>query len=143
MNVRDCMSSDVRTIAPDSTIREAARLMKALDAGAIPVGENDRLVGMITDRDIAIRCIAEGVGPDAKVRDAMTSSDLQFIFEDDDLQEASARMSEHKVRRLPVLNREKRLVGIISLGDISLGDTSVSAAALCQVSEPGGPHTQH
>lgn len=143
MNVRDCMSSDVRTIAPDATIQDAARLMKTLDAGAIPVGENDRLVGMITDRDIAIRCIADGKGPNATVRDAMTTTDLQFIFEDDDLQEASARMSDHKVRRLPVLNREKRLVGIISLGDISHSDVSVSGAALCQVSEPGGPHTQH
>jgi CBS domain-containing protein len=143
MNVRDCMSSDVRTIAPDATVQDAARLMKALDAGAIPVGENDRLVGMITDRDIAIRCIADGKGPSTTVREAMTTADLQFIFEDDDLQEASARMSDHKVRRLPVLNREKRLVGIISLGDISLGDVSVSGAALCHVSEPGGPHTQH
>lgn len=142
MNVRDCMSTQVRTTTPEATLREAARIMKETDAGAVPVGENDRLVGMITDRDIAIRAVAEGRSFDTKVREVM-SQGVEYVFDDEDLDEASMKMSDLKVRRLPVVNREKRLVGILSLGDISKSnDPSQAETALSGVSQPGGPHIQ-
>ena len=144
MHVNSCMSKDVRITSPAQPIREAARLMKEIDAGFLPVGENDRLIGMITDRDIAVRAVAEGKGPDTPVRDAMTS-EVHYCFEDDDIETAAAQMSELQVRRLPVLNNDKRLVGIISLSDIShVGDVNaeLSAATLSSVTTPGGEHVQ-
>lgn len=143
MNVEACMSSDVRITSPGETIREAARTMKEIDAGFLPVGENDRLVGMITDRDIAVRGVAEGKAPDTPVRDIMTA-DIHYVFSDDSVEDAASRMGELQVRRLPVLNRDKRLVGIISIGDVSKSDgaTDDSGAALRQIAEPGGRHTQ-
>lgn len=140
MNVRDCMSPQVRITSPQDTIQDAARLMKEADTGAIPVGENDRLVGMITDRDIAVRAIADGHSFETPVGDVMTH-EIEYVFEDEDLRQASDKMGKLKVRRLPVLNRDKRLVGIISLGDMSKSDdASHGAAALSGVSKPGGPH---
>jgi CBS domain-containing protein len=136
------MSADVRITSPQASIRDAARIMKEVDAGVVPVGENDRLVGMITDRDIAVRAVAEGRSCDTPVREVMTR-EIQYVFEDDDLDDASAKMSELKVRRLPVLSRAKRLVGIISLGDIAKNHPSYGEAALRGVSQPGGPHVQH
>jgi CBS domain-containing protein len=143
MNVEACMSSDVRITSPGETIREAARTMMDIDAGFLPVGENDRLVGMITDRDIAVRGVAEGRAPDTPVRDIMTA-DIHYVFSDDSVEDAASRMGELQVRRLPVLNRDKRLVGIISIGDVSKSDgaTDDSGAALRQIAEPGGRHTQ-
>jgi len=142
MHVRDCMSHDVRITSPQATIRDAARLMKDVDTGALPVGDNDRLVGMITDRDIALRAVAEGKNVDTPVRDVMTP-DIEYVFDDDDIDDATSKMSRSKVRRLPVLSREKRLVGILSLGDISQGgEASQGARALSGVSKPGGPHAQ-
>jgi len=144
MNVETCMTKAVRIAAPAQSIRDAARMMKEIDAGFLPVGENDRLVGMITDRDIAVRAVAEGKGPDTPVRDVMTEEVL-YCFEDEDLDAVSTEMGNLQVRRLPVLNREKRLVGIISLGDISQAgddDGARSAAALSGVSTPGGQHQQ-
>ena len=140
MNVKDCMSADVRMTSPQQTIREVARMMKEADAGAIPVGENDRLVGMITDRDIAIRAVAEGKGSDTLVREVMTG-EVNYCFDDEDPDSVALKMGDMKVRRLPVLNRDKRLVGMVSLGDIAQ-DGSRGAAALSGVSQPGGPHTQ-
>src|SRR5262249_22405860 len=99
MQVREAMSDDVRITNPNQTIREAATLMAKIDAGSLPVGENDRLVGMITDRDIAVRAIAMGKGPDTPVRDVM-SQDVKYCFEDDDLGEVAQNMSDIKVRRL-------------------------------------------
>jgi CBS domain-containing protein len=143
MNVSECMSRDVRICAPDHTVREAARAMKEIDAGALPVGENDRLVGMITDRDIVVRAIAEDKGCDTPVREAMTK-EIHYVFEDERLEDAQAKMSELKVRRLPVLNRDKRLVGIVSLGDIwTSREAQQGSEALSRVAQHGGPHTQH
>ncbi|MBV9511052.1 MAG: CBS domain-containing protein [Caulobacteraceae bacterium] len=140
MNVRDCMSHDVRLTSPQASIRDAACIMKSCEAGAIPVGENDRLVGIITDRDIALRAVAEGKTFDTPVGEIMSKT-IEYVFDDEDLDDASLKMSELKVRRLPVLNRQKRLVGILSLGDIAKGDDSArSHAALSGVSQPGGPH---
>jgi len=143
MNVRDCMSRQVRLASPDDTIQTAAQMMRDTDTGALPVGENDRLVGMITDRDIALRAIAEGHGALTPVREVMTGG-IECVFEDDDLRAAADKMGDRKVRRLAVLSRDKRLVGILSLGDIATHDSGRHGAeALSGISEPGGPHTHH
>jgi CBS domain-containing protein len=142
MQVREAMSDDVRIASPNQTIREAATLMAKIDAGILPVGDNDRLVGMISDRDIAVRAIALGKGPDTPVRDVM-SEDVKYCFEDDDVDDVAQNMSDIKVRRLPVLNKSKRLVGIVSLGDLALTDGPANAGeALCSISKPGGAHSQ-
>ena len=135
MQVSEAMTSEVKIADPNQTIRDAARLMAQIDAGVLPVGENDRLVGMITDRDIAIRAIAAGKGPQTPIRDIM-SKEVMYCFEDDDLDDIVQNMADIKVRRLPVLDREKRMVGILSLGDIALTDGAGSAgSALCGISE--------
>jgi CBS domain-containing protein len=142
MRVSNCMTKDVKIADPEQTLREAALSMGRLDAGVLPVGENDRLVGVITDRDIAIRGVAEGKGPEAKIRDVM-SSDVRYCFDDDDVDDVLHTMSSLKVRRLPVLNRDKRLVGIISLGDIAThGAMADAGEALSGISQPGGEHSQ-
>ena len=142
MQIREAMSNDVQMVNPDQPIREAARIMAAIDAGAIPVAENDRLVGMITDRDIAIRAVAAGLSPDTPVRKVMTE-EVKYCFEDEDVDTVSDNMSDMQLRRLPVLNADKRLVGIVSLGDIALVDGPGHAGpALCGISEPGGLHSQ-
>jgi CBS domain-containing protein len=115
------MTPDVEVIRPDDTLRTAAKMMADYDVGALPVGENDRLVGMITDRDITVRGVAEGRDPDkAAVREAMSGRVL-YCFEDEAVGEVAHKMGDWQVRRLPVLNRDKRLVGIISLGDLAIG----------------------
>src|SRR3954467_7081078 len=142
MKVGEVMTRQVAIAAPDDTLQEAAGRMAELDTGVLPVGEGDRLVGMLTDRDIAIRAVAQGKGPDAKVRDAMTA-DVKYCFDDEDLDDAVRSMGEQKVRRLPVMSRDKRLVGIVSLGDVAVyADAKQTDAAVSAVSEPGGPHTQ-
>ena len=142
MKVSEAMTRDVRVASPDETIRQAAKTMASLDAGVLPVGENDHLIGMITDRDIAIRGIAQGKGPKAKVRDVMTE-DVKYCFDDQEVEEVMRNMADIQVRRLPVLNRDKRLVGILSLGDIAISPDSKDAGeALRGISRPGGEHTQ-
>ena len=143
MKVSEAMTRDVRIANPGETIRQAARTMAEIDAGVLPVQENDRLVGMITDRDIAVRAVAAGKAPDTPIRDVM-SSDLCYCFDDQEIADVAANMADIKVRRLPVVDREKRLVGILSLGDIAQADDQERPAveALCGVTEPGGQHTQ-
>ena len=126
MNVSEVMSSDVRIASPDDTLQHAAQLMYDIDAGVLPVGEGDRLVGMVTDRDIAVRAVAEGRIPaTCKVREIM-SSDIKYVFDDESIEDAARSMGELQVRRLPVLNRAKRLVGIVSLGDVALRKKKVA-----------------
>jgi CBS domain-containing protein len=142
MKIRDCMSSDVHVASPGDSIQNAAAMMAEIDAGAIPVGENDRLVGMITDRDIAIRAVATGRGPDARVSDVM-SHDVKYCYEDEDSEHVLANMGDIQVRRLPVLSRDKRLVGIVSLGDLAMtGARAKTGQALGDISRPGGSHNQ-
>ena len=142
MKVAEVMTRQVEVASPEDTLRQAAGRMAELDTGALPVGEGDRLVGMLTDRDIAVRAVAQGRGPETKVREAMTP-EVRYCFEDEDLEDAVRSMGENKVRRLPVMSREKRLVGIVSFGDVALyGDSGQTDAAAAAVSEPGGPHTQ-
>src|SRR6266550_6783981 len=118
MKISKIMHRDVTIISPDQTLRDAAMAMKKLDVGVLPVGEHDKLVGMITDRDVAIGGVAGGKGPDAKVHDVM-SHEVKYCFEDEDVEHVAENMAELQVRRLPVLNRDKRLVGIVSLGDVA------------------------
>jgi CBS domain-containing protein len=143
MQVSQAMSKDVRIASPNQSICDAAKMMAKIDAGALPVGENDRLVGMITDRDIAVRAVALGKGPDTPVREIM-SKDVKYCFADEELEDVCQNMADIKVRRLPVLDRDKRLVGIVSLGDLALRDDDAAHAgdALCGISEPGGEHSQ-
>jgi CBS domain-containing protein len=142
MKVSEAMTRDVRVASPDQSIREAARTMAEIDTGVLPVGESDRLVGMITDRDIAIRAVAEGKGPDTPVREVMTQ-DVKYCFEDEDTDHVARNMADQQVRRLPVVNRDKRLVGILSLGDLAVMQGAGPAGeALTGVSQPGGEHSQ-
>ncbi len=143
MKVREAMTREVRLARPEQTIQEAAKQMAELDIGALPVEENDRLVGMITDRDIAVRAVAQGRGPDCRVRDVM-STEIKYCFEDQTVDDVTQNMGDLRVRRLPVVNRDKRLVGILSLGDIALEDGAQDEAgeALTQISRPGGSHSQ-
>ena len=136
MKVRDAMTSEVQLCTPEDTLKDAAEAMMALDVGLLPVTDNDRLVGMISDRDIATRGIAMGLGPDSLVRDVMTQN-VKYCFEDQDVEEVSQNMGADQIRRLPVLNRDKRLVGIIALGDIARANSGAAAAhALQQISQP-------
>ncbi|HHY49903.1 MAG TPA: CBS domain-containing protein [Alphaproteobacteria bacterium] len=141
MRVSEIMSRDVRIADPEMSIREVASTMEQIDAGFMPVGENDRLVGTITDRDIAIRAVGHGLGPETKVREIMTH-DVKYCFEDDNLSDVAQNMAEIQVRRLPVVNRDKRLVGVISLGDIAIDDDNDDDAeiALSGISEPARMH---
>ena len=142
MRVAEVMTRDVRLIEPTQTIREAAQMMAEMDAGIMPVREGDRLVGMITDRDIAVRAVAQGRGPDTLVREVMTD-EVKYCYEDDDTAAVERNMAEIQVRRLPVLTREKRLVGIISLGDLAMSDKAAKVgAAVAGISQPGGQHSQ-
>ena len=142
MKVCDAMSRDVQVTSPTQSIRNAARIMAKIDVGVLPVGENDRLIGMITDRDIAVRAVAEGKAASTKVRDIM-SEEVLYCFEDQDLEEVARNMSIMKIRRLPVVNRDKRLVGILSFGDLARNeDPTTAGQAISQISEPGGDHSQ-
>jgi CBS domain-containing protein len=134
MHVREVMTPDVVIASPEDTLQRAAEMMIDIDAGVLPVGENDRLVGILTDRDITVRAVAAGKEPtECKVREVM-SQDIKYVYEDESLEDAARNMSQLQVRRLPVLNREKRLVGIVSLGDLALKDKSDAADALKGVS---------
>ena len=121
MKISDVMTPDVEAVDPDDTLRTAAKLMADLDSSQLPVGENNLLIGAITDHDITVRAVVEGRDPEkTTVRQAM-SPDVLYCFEDEDVAEVSQKMGEWWVRRLPVVNQDKRLVGIVSLGDIAVG----------------------
>ena len=135
--LEDLMSRDVKVMSPDMSIREAAKQMRDGDFGMLPVGENDRMIGTISDRDIAIRAVAEGKGADTKVRDVM-SDGVAWAYEDNSVEEAVKIMSERQVRRLPVVDRDKRLVGIVALGDFAVQSSEIrpAAQALSEISKP-------
>jgi CBS domain-containing protein len=139
MLVREVMTRGVEVIDPGDTLQEAARLMRDLGVGSLPVYD-DRLVGMLTDRDITVRATAEGSDPlYERVHDAMTAG-VVFCYEDQDVREAARLMKENRVRRLPVLGRDERLVGIVSLGDLAsdAANEHLADQVLKQVSEPAG-----
>jgi len=142
MKISDVMTREVTTVRADQTAQEAASFMMQGDAGSIPVTDGDRLVGMITDRDIAVRGVAKGHGPDTPVRELM-SEGVVCARSDDDVEDVASRMSEAQVRRLPVIDESENLVGIVSLGDLSREAGSAAAnEALEGVSQPGGQHQQ-
>jgi CBS domain-containing protein len=140
MKVKEVMTRGVEVIHPEATVKEAAEKMKKLDVGPLPVCDNDRLLGMLTDRDVTLRATAEGRDPaQLKVSDVMTPG-VEYCFEDDDVREAAKHMETKQIRRLPVLNRDKRLVGIVSLGDMAVdGDEKLAGKALKGISEPAEP----
>src|SRR4030095_12192907 len=141
--VRDAMSRDVQVAMPEESIQNAARLMAELDAGVLPVGENDKLIGVITDRDIAVRAVALGKPPSTHVREVM-SQEVLYCYDDQDLPAVAKNMAEQQVRRLPVVNRDKRLVGIISLADIAHHENArIPGEAVSKITQPGGAHSQH
>jgi CBS domain-containing protein len=142
MKVSEVMTRDIQTVRPDQSAREAAGFMLQADAGAIPVTDGDRLMGMITDRDIAVRGVAHGHGPDTPVRELMTN-DVIAARMDDDTDDVAVRMSEAQVRRLPVIDEQDKLCGIVSLADLTQkADDSAAEQALEGISEPGGQHQQ-
>jgi CBS domain-containing protein len=137
MQLREIMVPDPVVLAPDASLREAAAKMRDIDSGVMPIGENDRLVGMLTDRDITIRATAEGKDPErTPVREVM-SGEVVYCFEDEDIEAAARKMEEHQIRRLIVLDRDKRLVGIASLGDLAVHapDNRLAGEAIEAVSE--------
>lgn len=138
MNVKECMSADVEIVAPDTSIIEVARKMKEGDFGAVPVCDGQKLLGMITDRDITVRAVAEGRDVNqVAVKDVMSSDQVLYCFDDQDVEEAAEIMSRHQVRRLPVIDRNKKLVGMIALGDISQSSEDDAAEdALTEISKP-------
>jgi CBS domain-containing protein len=136
MQVQDLMTHDVTTVNPEESLKKAARLMADLDVGALPVRQDDRLVGMVTDRDLVVRGLAEDCGPESKVRQVMTP-DVKYCYADQDVDEIAANMADIQVRRLPVLDRDKRLVGILALSDIAVSDDPEPAMeALSGISRP-------
>ncbi len=142
MKIKDVMTPDVRIANPDQSIREAAMMMLDLDAGSLPVGNEERLVGMITDRDIAVRAVALGKGPDTPVSEVMTT-DVKYCFDDEDTDHVAQNMGDQQLRRLPVVDRQKKLVGIVSLGDLATRDANGDAGeALTDISRRGGSHNQ-
>lgn len=143
MKIREVMSTDVLLATPNQTISEAAKMMAEHDTGALPVRENDRLVGVITDRDIAIRAVAQKKSPDAPVREVMSSDKVLYCYEDEDVEQVAQNMAKNQVRRLPVLNRDKRLVGIVSIADLSQrAQPGTAGEAIAGISKPGGAHSQ-
>jgi CBS domain-containing protein len=143
MKVSDVMTRDVEIASPDDDLQTAAQMMRDIDTGALPVGENDRLVGMITDRDIAVRAVAEGKAPkECRVREVM-SGEVHYCFEDEEVAAVADKMAQLQVRRLPVLDRNKRLVGIASLGDLATeAKDQAPAKALHGISQPAGAQAE-
>ena len=142
MQIAEIMTRDVQLASPKQTVQEAARLMADLDVGAIPVADDDRLVGMLTDRDICVRAVAAGKNPkQCKVSEVM-SAEVKYVFEDETTEDLARNMSTLQVRRMPVLDRDKRLVGIVSLGDLANRERKAAGKAVSGVSKPGGSHNQ-
>ena len=134
--LKDLMSRDVQIISPDGTIKEAAQQMRKGNFGMMPVGENDRMIGTISDRDIAIRAVAEGKDPSTKVREVM-SEGIVWAYEEDSVDDAAKLMGDRQIRRLPIVNADKRLVGIVALGDFAVDRSDIEAAgkALSEISK--------
>jgi CBS domain-containing protein len=142
MQVKQLMTGDVRLAHPTQPISETAQVMADTDFGVLPVAEDDRLVGVITDRDIAVRAVAKHLPPDTPVSQVM-SREVLYCFEDEDAEQVARNMGQNQVRRLPVLDRNKRLVGIVSLSDLlDRVKKETAAETLADISKPGGRHSQ-
>lgn len=141
MLVKDTMSRAVKTVSPETTIKEAARIMADADLGALPVAAGDHLAGMVTDRDIVVRGVAIGKGLETTVGEVMTH-DVLYCHEDEDIGHIAANLAENQVRRLPVVDADKRLVGIVSLADIADARADEAGEALEGITRPGGARSQ-
>lgn len=142
MKVSEVMTRDVRTVRPDQTAQEAASFMLSEDTGSMPVSDGDRLLGMITDRDIAVRGVAKGHGPDTPISELMTN-DVVCARDSDNIEDVASKMSQAQVRRMPILDSSEKLCGIVSLGDLSReADPEAADEALQGVSAPGSQHNQ-
>jgi CBS domain-containing protein len=132
---KDVMTRPVDVISPEASIAEAALRMRTGDFGLLPVGENDRMIGAISDRDIVVRAVAQGKSPDTQVREVM-SEGILWAYDDDSVEDAVKIMSKHQVRRLPIINHDKRLVGIMALGDLAVNkaERQPAAKALAEIS---------
>ena len=147
MKIQEIMTKDPSFVTPDATVREAAQVMKREDVGIVPVvdGQSEkRLIGLVTDRDIAIRCIADGKDGTCRVRDVMSSDDLATCSQNDDVENVMSAMRTEKVRRIPIVDERGSLVGIVSQADVltKTRDTSRAGETIEEISEPGGPHTR-
>ncbi|MCG3117770.1 MAG: CBS domain-containing protein [Candidatus Manganitrophus sp. SA1] len=141
MQLKEIMTEEVEVVHPDASLKDSATKMKELNVGVLPVCDGERLVGTLTDRDITVRATAEGRDPtNTKVREVMTQ-EVVYAFEDQDVKEAAQLMEQKQIRRLMVLNRQKRLTGIVSLGDLAVDtkDRKLSGEVLERVSEPAKP----
>jgi CBS domain-containing protein len=134
MEIREIMTTNVECIAPDLTIQDAARKMRDLDVGFLPVCENDKLIGTVTDRDIVLRAIAEGRNPTTTARSVMTKG-VFFCYEDEDVEACAEHMKDNEVKRLLIVNRDKRLVGVVSIGDLARAEEDVAGDALRDITE--------
>ena len=141
MQVSECMTREVQTVPPDAPIRDAAQCMAKEDVGILPVRDNDRLVGLITDRDIAIRAVGAGRDPSTPVREVM-SAEVKYCFADEDVDDVLENMGDIQVRRLPVVDRDKRLVGIVSRSDLAQEETEETGKALGDIARPSAQHSQ-
>ncbi|MCK0512609.1 CBS domain-containing protein [Aromatoleum buckelii] len=138
MQVSEAMTMDVRMLDPEQTIEDAARMMAEWNVGALPVNDGEKLIGMVTDRDITVRAVASGKSPDTRVRDVMTK-EVKYCFEDEDIAHVARNMGDEQIHRLVVLDRNKRLVGIVALADIANTEGAEPAGeAICGISEPTG-----
>ena len=146
MGVSEVMTRHVEIMSPRHSIQEAARCMCDMDVGALPIGENDRLVGMVTDRDITVRAVALGKGADTPLREVM-STDVCYCFEDEDVRNVATNMAYQQGRGMPVLHPDARPVGILAIGDLAVSEDGSPhlykiGQALAGISHPGGAHSQ-
>ena len=137
MNVEQVMTRDVKVGRPDQPIKEIAKVMAGEDLGSLPIAEDGRLLGLITDRDIVVRGVALGLGPTTQALEVM-SMKILYCFKDQPVEEVASRMADNRVRRLPVVDRDKRLVGIVALADLARSDERAAGTALQGVSQPAG-----
>jgi CBS domain-containing protein len=141
MKVSEVMTTDVKIADPSRSIQDAAKLMDKNDCGSLPVGEGDKLVGMITDRDIVVRAVAGGLPANTPIREIMTN-EIKYCFEDEDIEDVADNMGDIQMRRLPVLSRDKRIVGIVSIGDLARSDEECAGGALAGIAQPGNGHAR-
>lgn len=138
MKLKDIMTKEVETVSPKDTLKEAAQKMRVRDIGFLPVSDGDKVLGVVTDRDLILRAIAEGMDPKTRIGDDFITTPIVYCFDDQDVEDAAKLMEEHQIRRLIILNRaDNRLAGVVSLGDIATkGKEKTSAKVLQSVSEP-------
>lgn len=142
MKISEVMSRDIEVASPTDSIQSVAQKMAQMDVGALPVCDGRRIQGMVTDRDITVRAVAQGISPDSPVSQVMTGN-LEYVMADDDLDRAADKMADHQIRRLPVIDENQQLVGIISLGDLAQEHRAkIVGRTLEEISEPGGRGNQ-